>query len=100
MENKAILEAIALKRCLAARYNKLALVLAPHVLYRRNDSFFIDAITVTREGLPPKEDKVGSYNLAGLSEVSVIDQSFEIHPLFDRMDVKYRDNTFFMIDAE
>lgn len=100
MENKAILEAIALKRCLVARYNKLSLVLAPHVLYRRNDSFFIDAITVTRDGQRPKEDKVGSYNLAGLSELEAIDQPFEIHPLFDRMDPKYRDHTLFMIDAE
>ena len=100
MENKAIFEAIALKRCLSASYNKLSLVLAPHVLYKRNDSFFIDAITVTREGSPPKEEKIGSYNLAGLTDVQVADAAFEVHPLFDRMDIKYRDNTLFMIDAD
>lgn len=100
MDNSRILEAIALRRCLGAQYNKLALVLAPHVLYRRNDSFFIDAITLTRDGAEPREPKVGSYNLAGLSELLVLPESFDIHPLFNRMNSKYRDNTLFMIDAE
>ena len=100
MDNSRIFEAIALRRCLGARYNKLALVLAPHVLYKRNDSYFIDAITVTRDGLEPREPKVGSYNLAGLSELEVLDQPFEVHPLFDRMDQKYRNSTLFMIDAD
>jgi hypothetical protein len=100
MDNSSILEAIALRRQLSARYNKLELVLAPHVLYRRNDSFFIDAITVLRNGEEPREPKVGSYNLAGLSELAVIETGFEVHPLFDRMDIKYRDNTLFMIDAD
>jgi len=100
MDNSRILEAIALRRCLGARYNKLSLVLAPHILYRRNDSFFIDAITLTRDGLEPREPKVGSYNLAGLSDVEVLPDTFDVHPLFNRMDPKYRDNTLFMIDAD
>lgn len=100
MDNSRIFEAIALRRCLTARYNKLSLVLAPHVLYKRNDSFFIDAITITRDGEEPREPKVGSYNLAGLSELDVLENGFEIHPLFNRMDPKYRDNTLFMIDAD
>jgi len=100
MDNNRIFEAIALRRRLEARYNKLSLVLAPHVLYKRNDSYFIDAITITREGVEPREPKVGSYNLAGLSELRVLDETFDIHPLFNRMDPKYRDNTLFMIDAD
>jgi hypothetical protein len=100
MDNSRILEAIALRQHLGARYNKLELVLAPHVLYKRNDSYFIDAITILRNGEEPKEPKVGSYNLAGLSELTVRDDKFEVHPLFDRMDVKYRGNTLFMIDAD
>ena len=100
MDNSRIFEAIAPRRCLTARYNKLSLVLAPHVLYKRNDSFFIDAITITRDGEEPREPKVGSYNLAGLSELDVLDNAFEVHPLFNRMDPKYRDNTLFMIDAD
>jgi hypothetical protein len=100
MDNSRIFEAIALRRCLAARYNKLALVLAPHVLYRRNDSYFVDAVTITRDGAEPREPKVGSYNLAGLSALEVLDATFDCHPLFNRMDPKYRDNTLFMIDAD
>jgi hypothetical protein len=100
MDNSRILEAIALRQHLGARYNKLDLVLAPHVLYKRNDSYFIDAITILRDGAEPKEPKVGSYNLAGLSDLTVLEDKFEVHPLFDRMDVKYRGNTLFMIDAD
>lgn len=100
MDNSRILEAIALRRQLSARYNKLDLILAPHVLYKRNDSYFIDAITILRDGAEPREPKVGSYNLAGLSDVTVLENNFEVHPLFDRMDAKYRGNTLFMIDAD
>ncbi|OJY66011.1 MAG: hypothetical protein BGP16_06330 [Sphingobium sp. 66-54] len=100
MDNSSILEAIALRHCLEAQYNKLALVLAPHVLYKRNDSYFIDAITISRDGAEPREAKVGSYNLAGLTGLKVLEQAFDIHPLFNRMDPKYRDNTLFMIDAD
>lgn len=100
MDNNHILEAIALRRHLAATYNKLDLVLAPHVLYKRNDSYFIDAITLLRDGTEPREPKIGSYNLAGLSALRVLEDGFDIHPLFDRMDVKYRENTLFMVDAE
>lgn len=99
-DNAAILEAIALRRCLSATYNRLTLLLAPHVLYKRNDSYFIDAITLLRDGQPPREEKMGSYNLAGLSALAVSEQPFEEHPLFDRMDPKYRDSTLFMLDAD
>jgi len=99
-DNAAILEAIALRKCLNARYNRALIQLAPHVLYKRNDSFFIDAITIAREGQPPKEEKVGSFNLAGLADVAVCDQPFTISPLFDRMNPKYRDGVLFMVDAD
>lgn len=100
VDNKAILEAIALRKCLRATYNRATVILAPHVLYQRNDSFFIDAITISRDGAPPREEKVGSFNLAGLNDVSVTDTVFETSPLFDRMDAKYRGATLFMIDAD
>ena len=100
MDNSRILEAIALRQQLFARYNKLDLILAPHVLYKRNDSYFIDAVTLLRNGAEPREIKFGSYNLAGLSDLEVREDKFDVSPLFDRMDVKYRGNTLFMIDAD
>lgn len=100
LDNKAILEAIALRKCLQASYNRATVILAPHVLYRRNDSFFIDAITISRDGVPPREEKIGSFNLAGLNDATVSDQPFTVSALFDRMDAKYRDATLFMIDAD
>jgi hypothetical protein len=99
-DNKAILQAIALRLCLQATYNRATVLLAPHVLYKRNDSYFIDAITISRDGNPPREEKFGSFNLAGLSDVIVSETPFIVNPLFDRMDQKYRAGTLFMIDAD
>lgn len=99
-DNKAILQAIALRLCLRATYNKATVLLAPHVLYQRNDSYFIDALTISRDDKPPREEKFGSFNLAGLSDAMVSETPFTISPLFDRMDAKYRAGTLFMIDAD
>ncbi|MET0238792.1 MAG: hypothetical protein ABW184_02745 [Sphingobium sp.] len=99
-DNKAIFEAIALRKCLRATYNRATVLLAPHVLYKRNDSLFIDAVTISRDDKPPREEKIGSFNLAGLSDVAVAEDGFAISALFDRMDVKYREATLFMIDAD
>ncbi len=99
-DNKPIFEAIALRMCLRAQYNRAEVVLAPHVLYQRNDSLFIDAVTQSRDGKPPREEKIGSFNLAGLSDLAVTETPFDASPLFDRMDPKYRDATLFMIDAD
>lgn len=99
-DNKAILEAIALRICLSGSYNRAPVILAPHVLYRRNDSLFIDALTIERDGQPPRETKFGSFNLAGLTDVAVTGTPFDASPLFNRMDPKYRDGTLFMVDAD
>src|SRR3546814_2144408 len=48
-------EAIALQKCLMATYNKMVVKLAPHILYTRHDEMFIDAVTIERDGRPPRE---------------------------------------------
>ena len=48
--NQLLLEAIALKKCVTATYNNVAMKLAPHVLYSKNNALFIDAITLEKHG--------------------------------------------------
>src|SRR3546814_3137682 len=70
-------EAIALQKCLMATYNKMVVKLAPHILYTRHDEMFIDAVTIERDGRPPRELKLGTFKLAGLNDVSLIEEKFE-----------------------
>lgn len=96
-----IFEAIALQKCLMATYNKMVVKLAPHVLYTRHDEMFIDAVSIEREGRPPRELKLGTFKLAGLNDISVIDETFEaMLGLFDPSESKYKGVTLFVIDPQ
>ena len=96
-----IFEAIALQKCLKATYNRMVVTLAPHILYTRHDEMFMDAVTVDRDGRPPRELKLGTFKLAGLSDVETLDETFEaMHGLYDQGDDKYKGVTLFAIDPQ
>lgn len=97
--NALILEAIATRKCLLATYNKMRVLLAPHVLYRKNDSHYIDAVTIERDGAPPREPKLGAFNLDGLKDVELSDREFEPSGLYLPYDERYRDATLFSIES-
>lgn len=96
--SRILLEAIALKKCVAATYNRMAVTLAPHILYTRHDDLFVDAVTVERNGQPPREIKLGTFKLAGLNELGVRDRDFETQAVFDRTDPKYDGVTLFAVE--
>lgn len=62
-------EAIGARVCIAASYNGGAVVLQPLLLYREHEAVFLLAHTVTRDGKPPREVKVGNFRLSGLTNV-------------------------------
>src|SRR3546814_12356603 len=74
---KLLLESIATRKCVETVYNRMAVKLAPHILYTRHDELFIDAVTIEREGKPPREIKIGTFNLAGLSQLALTNQEFQ-----------------------
>ncbi len=74
--NRLYFEAIALRKCIRATYNRMTVILAPHILFTRHDELFIDAVTLERDGQPPREIKIGTFKLAGLKDVSLLGQSF------------------------
>jgi hypothetical protein len=78
-----VLQAIALRKCLDALYNGGEVRLAPHVLFTRHEELYLAAVTITREGRPPREPKLGMFKLAGLKGLSVSEQSFAAFPGFD-----------------
>ena len=84
-----ILEAIVRQFAVAATYNMAQVTLAPHIL---------DAITVERDGKPPKEVKVGTFRLSGLGALRVTPRHFVPSKLFDPNDERYRDVTLMAVE--
>jgi len=97
-QNHIVLEAIALKKCLAATYNRMSVTLAPHILYTRHDDLFIDAVTIERDGQPPKEKKLGVFKLAGLKELQLAGGQFRPEPIFNPADPRYAGETIFSVE--
>lgn len=96
--NKILLEAIALKKCVEATYNRMAIKLAPHILYTRHGELYVDAVTVEREGKPPREIKLGTFKLAGLKIAGIVSRTFSIEPMFNPADQKYAGVTLFAVE--
>lgn len=96
---KTLLEAIALQKCVEATYNRLRMRLAPHILYTRHDELFVDAVTLEREGQPPRELKLGVFKLSGLNNVQLVPQPFSPEQaLFDPASERYDGVTVFAVE--
>ncbi|MBL0924561.1 MAG: hypothetical protein IBJ12_08885 [Sphingomonadaceae bacterium] len=98
--NPLLLEAIALKKCVTAVYNGVAMKLAPHILYSKNNALFIDAITLEKHGQPPREKKLGAFHLQGLNDLQIVDELFEPDELFEADAEKYEGVALFKVSAE
>lgn len=99
MENRKMFEAIALRKCVDATYNRTTVKLAPHILYTRHGELYVDAVTVERDGKPPREVKLGTFKLAGLKELHVDERPFHPETVFDPGDSKYDGVTVFAVET-
>lgn len=97
-QNALVLQAIALKQCVEATYNRTQVRLAPHILYTRHDELYVDAVTMERDGQPPREMKLGTFKLAGLQGLAVAERRFEPQGLFDPANAKYQGVTLFAVE--
>ncbi len=93
-----LLEAIALKKCIQVTYNKTVMKLAPHILYSKHDALFIDAVALEKNGEPPREKKLGAFNLAGLYDIALTQEHFSREDLFDPNELRYEGVTLFAIE--
>ncbi|WP_375383035.1 hypothetical protein [uncultured Sphingomonas sp.] len=93
-----ILEAIVRQFSVAATYNMAQVTLAPHVLYTRHGELHVDAITVERDGKPPKEVKIGTFRLSGLGALRVTPRHFVPSKIFDPNDERYKDVTLMAVE--
>ncbi len=92
-----VLEGIVRQKCLSVTYNRTAMILAPHILYTRHDALHVDGVVVLKEGLPPREEKIGTFKLDGLTGMSVTDRDFVKSELFDPTLDKYQGETLMAV---
>lgn len=95
--NRTILESIALKRCLTAAYNGTDFVLAPHILYTRRDLVYLDAVPLFKNQAPPREEKMATFKVDGMSDIALAETPFVVSPLYQPWLDKYRDTTLFAV---
>jgi hypothetical protein len=93
-----VLEAIALRKSLGAVYNNGRVTLAPHLLFSRHDELYLAAVTISRDGQPPREPKLGTFKLAGLKELGLVDGTFDAFPGFDPATHDHGGTTLFALE--
>lgn len=74
------MEAIARSVLLTARYNGQTMTLAPHALLARDGELFLRALNLTKNWRTPEDMHLGQFKLDGLTEVEVMEESFEPLP--------------------
>lgn len=84
-----VFEAIVRKQCVAAKYNRKSVVLAPHVIFTKHDALYIGAITVSRDLIVPRETKLGVFKLDGLADLRLTGRAFETSALFNPEDERF-----------
>lgn len=95
--NRLFFEAIALRKCVEATYNRGLVRLAPHILYTRHGELYVDAVTIARDGQPPREVKLGSFKLSGLKQPALTETGFEPVAIFDSGETRYQGVTLFAV---
>lgn len=95
-----VLEGIVRQRCLSTTYNRTRMILAPHILYTRHGALYMDAAVVSREGMLPREEKMGTFKLDGLKDLTVLERAFTISGLFDAALEKYQGETLMAAEPD
>lgn len=95
-----VLEGIVRMRCLSATYNRTRMILAPHILYTRAGALYVDGVVVVREGMLPREEKMGTFKLDGLRDLALLERAFTLSSLFDAGLGKYQGETLMAVEPE
>jgi hypothetical protein len=93
-----IFEAIVKKQAVAASYNRADVTLAPQVIYTRHGELYVDAVTLERDGRPPRESKIGTFKLTGLGALRLTPRRYERSPLFEPEAEKYAGETLMVVE--
>ena len=96
---RAMIEAIALKRLILANYNGAEMLLAPHQLFSRHDELYVSAFNPRKNWRSEEERRLGHFKLDGLSNLRLTDETFEPLPDFDATPPRETDEQVFTVSA-
>ena len=94
-----VFEAVVKKQAIAASYNRGTVTLAPHVVYTKHGEIYLDAVTIDRDGQPPREVKIGAFKLTGLTGLRITPRRFTPSELFNATEDKYAGVTLLAVEA-
>ena len=75
--------AIVKQLCVNVTYNRDKVVLAPHVAYTRHGELYVDAVTVARNNMLPREEKLGTFKVTGLGAPRLSGRAFDVSALYE-----------------
>jgi hypothetical protein len=78
-----LMEAIARKQAVTARYNGDEIKLAPHLLFERRGDLFLQALNMGKAWRTDEERRLGQFKLAGLIGTKLLDEAFAPLPHYD-----------------
>jgi hypothetical protein len=83
-----------------AIYNRTRMVLAPHILYTRGGSLYVDAQVVSRDFVIPREEKFGTFKVDGLKSLALTERDFAISRLYLPESEKYAGTTLMAVEPQ
>lgn len=78
-----LMEAIARRKLVSARYNGNVIKMAPHLMFERHGDLFVTALNISRAWRSDEERRLGQFKLAGLAELDLLDEDFEPLPSYE-----------------
>lgn len=78
-----VMEAIARKRIIMARYNGNEAKLAPHLLFARRGDLFVSALNMNKKFRSLEERQLGHFKLDGLSATELTAETFDPLPSYE-----------------
>jgi hypothetical protein len=93
-----IFEAIVKQVAVSATYNRGEIVMAPYAVYTRAEEVYVDGVVMERDGAPPKEQKIGTFKLAGLSALRVTPRRFTPDPAHRPGEKRYAHTVLMTVD--
>ena len=94
-----VLEGIVRKKCVVATYNRMAVILAPHALFTKNDALYVAAVTIERDGQRPREEKVGMFKLDGLVGLRLDERDFVTSSVYEPEDERFVGSTLMAVEG-
>ena len=98
IENRlTIIEAIARKQAVSARYDGGEMILAPHLLFERRGDLFVRALNLSKVMRTDVECELGQFKLEGLAMVALTDVAFEPLPTYQAVTPRPDDTLIFAV---